>query len=121
LKQLNKNRDQRDLKKCVKKTVDLSFVRLIFCRVVKANVGGAGSGLLHAAPLVDLSELTLPDSLDLLFANILHFRAYTEPTQNLVRSNTLYEGHVSILLGTSDTTFSPSTRERSRPRHFATI
>jgi len=63
--------------------------RSIFARVVKANVGQVRVGLLAADFLTDPGKLLLPDSLDLLLANVLCFCANTKPTEDLVLPDTL--------------------------------
>jgi len=80
MKQVDEDGDHMD-KRCAGEIVfALSFVSSIFCRVLKPKGGRIGARLLRADLLADLSELTLPDSLDLLFADILRFRADTKST-----------------------------------------
>lgn len=90
----------------------------IFGRVVEAKVGWASVGLPAADLLADPGKLLLPDSLDLLFANVLCFRADTKPTEDLILPDTLRKGHAVILLGTTGT-FGAPTRERRCPCELA--
>ena len=92
----------------------------IFARVVKAKVGRRISVELLAADfLADPCKLLLPDSLDLLFANVLRFCANTEPTEDLVLPDTLGKDHAVILLRARGT-FGAATRERRCPCDLAT-
>ncbi len=91
----------------------------IFVRIVKAKVGRVSVGLLAANFLADPGELALPDSLNFLFANVLRFRADTEPTEDFILPDTLRKGHTVIFLRESRT-FGTPTRKRRCPCHLAT-